>query len=46
MIHAFQNSGYNIILDENSGAVHVVDEPAFLLAGVLQKGQTLKALLI
>lgn len=37
MIHAFQNSGYNIILDENSGAVHVVDEPAFLLAGVLQK---------
>ena len=37
MIHAFKNSGYNIILDENSGAVHVVDEAAFETACVLSK---------
>jgi len=37
MIHAFKNSGYNIILDENSGAVHVVDEAAFSLALILKK---------
>ena len=37
MIHAFKNSGYNIIIDENSGAVHVVDEAAFETACVLSK---------
>lgn len=26
MIHQFQNNGYNIVLDVNSGAIHVVDE--------------------
>ena len=26
MIHQFQNNGYNIVLDENSGSVHVVDD--------------------
>ncbi len=29
MIHAYKLSGYNIILDVNSGCVHVVDEVAF-----------------
>ncbi|MDD2979351.1 MAG: thioether cross-link-forming SCIFF peptide maturase [Hespellia sp.] len=29
MIHQYQNNGYNIILDVNSGAVHVVDQPAY-----------------
>ncbi len=26
MVHQFKNNGYNIVLDVNSGAVHVVDE--------------------
>ena len=26
MIHQYQNNGYNIVLDVNSGAVHVVDQ--------------------
>ena len=26
MIHQFRNNGYNIVLDVNSGAIHVVDE--------------------
>ena len=26
MIHQYQSNGYNIVLDVNSGAVHVVDE--------------------
>lgn len=29
MVHQYRNNGYNIVLDVNSGAVHVVDEPAF-----------------
>ncbi|MCR5179383.1 MAG: thioether cross-link-forming SCIFF peptide maturase [Lachnospiraceae bacterium] len=31
MIHAFQSGGYNIVLDVNSGAVHVTDELTYLL---------------
>ena len=26
MIHQYQNNGYNIVLDVNSGCVHVVDQ--------------------
>ena len=26
MVHQYKNNGYNIILDVNSGAVHVVDD--------------------
>ena len=26
MVHLFKNNGYNIVLDVNSGSVHVVDE--------------------
>ena len=29
MIHQYQNNGYNIVLDVNSGAVHVVDQIAY-----------------
>ena len=29
MIHKFSMNGYNIVLDVNSGAVHVVDEVAY-----------------
>ena len=26
MIHQYRNNGYNIVLDVNSGSVHVVDD--------------------
>ena len=26
MVHQYKNNGYNIVLDVNSGAIHVVDE--------------------
>lgn len=29
MVHQYKNNGYNIVLDVNSGAVHVVDEIAY-----------------
>ena len=29
MIHQYKNNGYNIVLDVNSGAVHVVDDVAY-----------------
>ena len=29
MIHAFKMNGYNIILDQNSGCVHSVDEATY-----------------
>lgn len=35
MIHGFQQNGYNIILDVNSGGVHVVDLPFYHLATAL-----------
>ena len=29
MVHQYKNNGYNIVLDVNSGAVHVVDDMAY-----------------
>ena len=29
VIHQYQNNGYNIVLDVNSGCVHVVDEQGY-----------------
>ena len=29
MVHQYKNNGYNIVLDVNSGAVHVVDDTAY-----------------
>ena len=37
MIHLYQNNGYNIVLDVNSGAVHVVDQEAYDVIGALEK---------
>ncbi len=31
MVHQYQNNGYNIVLDVNSGAIHVVDELTYAL---------------
>lgn len=36
MIHLYQNNGYNIVLDVNSGSVHVVDKIAYDLIGFLE----------
>ena len=35
MIHQYQNNGYRIVLDVNSGAVHVVDELVYDVIAVL-----------
>ena len=37
MIHLYQNNGYNIVLDVNSGAVHVVDQEAYDVIGALAR---------
>ncbi|WP_029230743.1 thioether cross-link-forming SCIFF peptide maturase [Butyrivibrio sp. VCB2006] len=37
MIHAYKNNGYNIVLDVNSGSVHVVDDVVFDLVEVVEK---------
>ena len=37
MIHAYKLNGYNIILDVNSGCVHVVDEVAFDIISAYDK---------
>ncbi len=39
MIHQYQNNGYNIVLDVNSGAVHVVDELAYDVIAVMNRLQ-------
>ena len=29
MVHQYKNNGYNIVLDVNSGSVHVVDDMVY-----------------
>ena len=36
MVHVYQNNGYNIALDVNSGCVHVVDDIVYELIPVLE----------
>ena len=33
MIHQFKNNGYNIVMDVNSGSVHVVDDLVYDVVG-------------
>ena len=37
MIHQYQINGYNIVLDVNSGCVHVVDEPGYEVIACLNR---------
>lgn len=37
MIHQYQNNGYNIVLDVNSGSVHVVDKLAYDVIACLEE---------
>lgn len=47
MIHQYKNNGYNIVLDINSGSVHVVDELVYDLlprvAGLIEQGISKRA---
>ncbi len=37
MIHQYRNNGYNIVLDVNSGSVHVVDDIVYDILPVVEK---------
>ena len=37
MIHQYKNNGYNIVMDINSGAIHVVDELVYDVIALLDK---------
>ena len=39
VIHQYKNNGYNIVLDTNSGAVHVVDDLVYDVIGLLDQGK-------
>ena len=40
MIHAYKMNGYNIILDQNSGCVHSVDEVAYDIITMYQDSRS------
>lgn len=40
LVHRYKNNGYNIILDINSGCIHVVDELVYDAVGFLDAGKT------
>ncbi len=37
MVHQYRNNGYNVVLDVNSGAVHVVDDIVYDLIPLMEK---------
>lgn len=37
MVHQYRNNGYNIVLDVNSGAVHIVDEVVYEAVALYEK---------
>ena len=37
MVHCYKNNGFNIVLDVNSGAVHVVDDMVYDLIPALEE---------
>ncbi|MDD7266561.1 MAG: thioether cross-link-forming SCIFF peptide maturase [Lachnospiraceae bacterium] len=40
MVHLYKSNGYHIVLDVNSGSIHVVEALAFDVIGRLEKGET------
>lgn len=40
MIHQYKSNGYNIVLDVNSGAIHVVDDLVYDVIELLEAGKT------
>ena len=39
LIHRYQSNGYNIVLDINSGCIHLVDEVTYEVLPYLEEGQ-------
>lgn len=37
MVHKYKNNGYNIVLDVNSGSVHVVDDLVYEIIGLINE---------
>ena len=37
MVHQYKNNGYNIVLDVNSGAIHVVDEMTYDIIALFEE---------
>ena len=37
MVHQFKNNGYDIVLDVNSGAIHVVDDVTYDVIGLFDE---------
>lgn len=40
VIHQYKNNGYNIVLDVNSGSVHVVDDLVYDVIALLEEGKS------
>ena len=40
MVHQYKLNGYNIVLDSCSGSIHVVDDVAYDVIGMLAEGRT------
>ena len=38
MVHQYKNNGYNIVLDVNSGSVHVVDDVVYDIIPIVEEG--------
>jgi len=45
VIHRYKNNGYNIVLDVNSGSVHVVDDIVYDIVGCLEEKMSEAAIL-
>ncbi len=44
MIHQYRNNGYNIVMDVNSGAIHVVDDVVYEVLPYMEKGWKAEAI--
>ena len=39
MVHQYKNNGYDIVLDVNSGAIHVVDDVTYDVIAMIDQSQ-------
>lgn len=44
MIHQYKNNGYNIVMDINSGSVHIVDDIVYDIISLYEKGSSREAI--
>ena len=45
MVHQYKNNGYNIVLDVNSGAIHIVDDLTYDVIAVVGKRQAVEEII-